>query len=156
MPYDGYRREVRYATKEIGWTLRRFFFMIIGFSILASIVGYASGWFKEAGQVAQEQFGPRGALSKYEWFRDKNESIIGVKIKTKNAKADLEAFTAAAGPRDKWTFEDKQEWARLSAVATATKNILSEMVAEYNANSKKFNYEAFRANDLPQVQKEED
>lgn len=137
--------------RYFGWAVLSF----IAIGVFA-LIGHACSWFGEGATVAREEFGPRRAIQKYEWFRDKNEAIRGVKVKVRTAQAEQSAFIASAGPRDKWTFEDKQEAARLSAVLSATRNILAEMVAEYNANAKKFNHATFLANDLPQVQTEED
>ena len=129
----------------MNWTI----WGIIPTLILLGLIGTVAGWFGEGAQVAREEFGPRAAVFKYEWFHDKHENIKSVKSKVKIAQDAVKSFTDSAGPRTSWTFEDKNEMSRLSAVLNATQNILTEMVSEYNSNSKKFNHKVFRDAQLP-------
>mgnify|MGYP007031238894 CR=1 FL=1 len=140
-----YYRDFREVRRGVHWTV----WAIIPTIILFCAIGYAYNWFGEGFQVAREEFGPRAAIFKYEWFHDKHENIKSVKQKVKIAQDAVKAFTDSAGPRSSWTFEDKNEMSRLSAVLNATQNILTEMVSEYNSNSSKFNHKVFRDAQLP-------
>ncbi len=53
-----------------------------------------------------------------------------------------------AGDRSKWTFEDKNESARLSAVYTGLKNHYEDLVTEYNARANEVDRAVFQ-DELP-------
>ena len=52
-----------------------YIFSAIAIITILSIGGFVCGWFGEAAQVAQEEFGPRELLKKYEWFKDVAASL---------------------------------------------------------------------------------
>src|SRR5690349_10283846 len=76
---ETYRREVGEVADEVPWTLKAFFWKvfvpIMIISVGIGMFGYAFGWFGEAAAVAQEEFGPRAALAKYEWFVSQANAI---------------------------------------------------------------------------------
>jgi hypothetical protein len=54
-----------------------------------------------------------------------------------------------AGDRNTWTFADKNESARLHAVAQGNENSLKTVIAEYNARGKMANRNIFENGLLP-------
>jgi hypothetical protein len=79
-----YREDYRSAERDAFWTLPRALGAILALVLGLGVVGHIAGWFGETGQVAQEQFGARAVLEKYEWFKDasaqldKKQADIGV------------------------------------------------------------------------------
>ena len=57
---NGPDQDIR-AGKNLFW---KFFFALLSLSIVLSIIGYGLGWFGEAAQVAQKEFGPQAALQR--------------------------------------------------------------------------------------------
>lgn len=86
-------------------------------------------------------------LANYEWFKDRAEGIKGMQDKIAIQKSALADFESAAGPRDKWTFEDKQTDSDLRNKVSGLENIRVTMVNEYNSRSQQLNRVACK--DLP-------
>lgn len=60
--WDDYNKAAEHGPMAI--TIKVFMAAFV-FGIFVSIIGYGLGWFGEAAQVAQEEFGPRSTLEKY-------------------------------------------------------------------------------------------
>ena len=129
----------------------KFAFALIAFSAILSVVGYALGWFSEAGQVAQEQFGPRAALEKYEWFKD-------VAAQLEKKQADIAVYEGRLNelakayqnlPRQKWPREDREQYSTWSSEVAGIKASFNTLAAEYNAGMAKFNWSFANAGELP-------
>ena len=67
--------------------------VVVGF-IGLGIFGLVLGWFGEATQVAQEEFGPRAMLQKYEWFKDVAAVLEKSKLTLRFFKTELTLFPA--------------------------------------------------------------
>ncbi|KKN15708.1 hypothetical protein LCGC14_0983470 [marine sediment metagenome] len=143
------------AAQEGPWAIIKVCFlpiialMVVGFALW--LVGGALGWFGEAAQVAREEFGPREALRKYEWFKDvsaqldKKQADIGVY----QSRQDGMGETYSALPRQDWPREDREQynvWSTEVAGVTASYNTLA---AEYNAQMAKFNWQFVNRGELP-------
>lgn len=118
---------------------------------LASVIGYSLGWFGEAAKVAQEEFGPRAMLNKYEWFKDAAAQLekkqADITVYDGRLKAMNETYKDLA--RQKWPREDREQynvWASEVAGVKASYNMLA---AEYNAQMTKFNWRFANIGDLP-------
>lgn len=98
--------------------------------------------------VVQKVYNADNALYNYHWFQEKGEAIKATKAKIKIANEAIASFELSAGARKDWTFEDKTEHARLSAVAQGLKSHLEESVAEYNARAKEVDRAIFK-DELP-------
>lgn len=97
--------------------------------------------------VVERTLDPDNVIYNYEWFKLKYEGYLATENKIENAKAALETFKADAGPRDKWSFEDKNESSRLSSVLLGLQNYIEDIKAEYNAKSRMVNRSIFKAGD---------
>lgn len=75
------------------------------------------------------------ALYNYHWFQEKSGAIIALRTQIKQADQAVINFEAVAGPHDKWTFEDKNEDARLRAVKQGQQAQYESLVNEYNARA---------------------
>ncbi|MDI6788246.1 MAG: hypothetical protein QME51_07730, partial [Planctomycetota bacterium] len=111
-------------------------------------------WLKFNKQVQMERdivsktYDADNALIQYHWFKERFESIKATESKIKIAKTTVEDFELMAGARKDWTFEDKNEAARLSAILQGLKGHYEDLVAEYNAKAKETDRAIFK-DELP-------
>ncbi len=89
------------------------------------------------------------AIYNYEWFKQQYQDIEATKVKLDNAKLSEQSFKESAGERSYWTFEDKNESARLSSVVLGIENVLAQQIADYNARSSMANRAIFQDGILP-------
>lgn len=85
----------------------------------------------------------------YEWFKRQFNDIEAFSQQLTFAKDAVENFKKDSGPREKWTFEDKQEYARLNSIVLGLQNTRQAMIADYNAKSSMVNRSIFKTGDLP-------
>lgn len=124
---------------------------IIGIFFVTLILGMIFGWFGEAAEVAQDEFGPKAMLKKYEWFIDQASSIEKMDQDIQmfeNRMSNVDSsYVAYGADKSKWaphvqvTYNRERQQARddLTAVASQRNNL----VREYNAQSEKFNWRSF-------------
>ncbi len=109
------------------------------------VLAHACSWFGEAATVAREQFGPRGGLAKYEWFKNANAQLQRKRVDLDAFKARMDAARKRAESGDRFAAEradlTESEWIGLLSSYNG-------LVAEYNAASSKFNWAPF-AGDVP-------
>jgi len=86
--------------------------------------------------IITKTYNADNALYNYHWFKQQKEDIDATSNKVTQADRAVKDFEGSAGPRDKWTFEDKTEDARLRAVAQGLRSHYEDLVAEYNARAK--------------------
>lgn len=91
------------------------------------------------------------AIYNYEWFKSQSEAIVSTKAKIGYAQDGADNFMKLSGQRDKWTFEDKTEFARLNAVKQGLQSQLQDQVAEYNARAKMANRNIFLDGKIPAI-----
>ena len=121
---------------------------MIGISILVLlalfVVSNTSKWLDGAVEVAHKEFSAEAMLKKYEWFKDASNQII------KRGK-DIQIYaekqsTMCVGQIDRLAREQCMMW---SQEVAGVKSAHNSLVAEYNAQSSKFNWSAFNADNLP-------
>lgn len=124
---------------------------ILIFSVAISVVGYGLGWFSEAAQVAQEEFGPRAALQKYEWFKDaasqldkKRADIKVYQSRIKGIKEDYADIT-----RRDWPRSDREQFNLWRTEVTGVIASYNGLAAEYNSQMVKFNWRFANRGELP-------
>ena len=111
-------------------------------------------WLKFNRQVQMERdvvtktFNADNALYNYHWFKERYEAIKATENKIKVAKEAVADFELSAGARKNWTFEDKNESARLASIAQGLKSHYEDIVAEYNARAKEVDRAIFK-DELP-------
>jgi hypothetical protein len=89
------------------------------------------------------------AIYNYEWFKQQYQNIEATKKQLVNARESRTYFEEAAGARENWTFEDKNEHARLSAVVLGIENNLETQIANYNARASMATRNIFEDSVLP-------
>ena len=127
--------------------------LVVGGGVLG-IVGFVAGWFGEAADVAREEFGPRAALEKYEWFIDTRERVRKLDVDVTNYSNQLETteknnLSDYGEDRAKWPFDVRTSFnAERDRIQTDVSAIMAQrnnLAAEYNAASDKFNWKMFKS-----------
>lgn len=119
---------------------------IIGGFIALAALGSALNlitipWLKFDSKVNMERnivtktYNADNALATYHWFKEKAGSIKTAEQNITVALTAVKSFEESAGPRKDWTFEDKGEHARLSAVYQGAVSYYNSVVNEYNAKA---------------------
>jgi hypothetical protein len=142
------------ATAEKGPThlVIRVVLALFVLAIVIGVPGYFLGWFSEAGQVAQKEFGPTAALQKYEWFINQANAIKkadqDVKMFEQRAQAVDDHYATYGKDHAKWPpdvrlqYNHEKQQAREDLVAVASNR--NTLVQEYNTQSEKFNWSPFQ------------
>ena len=148
MSWEKYEKAAEAGPRQIAMKMIMLGF---GLAIVIALIGWPLGLFSSVAQVAQEEFGPRAALEKYEWFKDaaaqleKKQADIGVyegRLKTMNE-------TYAKLERHKWPREDREQFNLWSSEIAGVRASFNSLAAEYNAQMAKFNWRFANAGDLP-------
>lgn len=131
------------------WQLFGIFLVVVA---ALSGAGYVFGWFGEAAKTAQDEFGPKAALSKYSWFVDQANAIekmdkdipmfegrvTAVKTQYQGYGSDMAKWP----PHIQAQYNQAVQQARDDLVAVASQR--NNLVRDYNAASDKFNWSAFQ------------
>lgn len=128
-----------------------FVIALIGISIIGGAVWLVTVPFRTASGVIERTADPDNVIANYEWFKRQVQDVKAIDGRVALTSLQVEAFEKSAGPRDKWTFEDKQEHARLNSIVLGLESQRTSMVAEYNARSQMANRTLFKTNDLPET-----
>lgn len=134
-------------------SILRFLFWVIGIGFLITIVvvGIRTVLLpaKTAADVIEKTLDANNVLANYEWFKTQYNDWEAIKSKVQQAENSVAIFKTDAGERSNWTFEDKQESARLQSIADGLRYQKEDIEAKYNARSKMLNRNLFKTNDLP-------
>lgn len=140
------------AEKGPLWIMLKIIVLIFVLSGVVGGLGYVFGWFGEAATMAQEEFGPKAMLQKYEWFKDaaaqlekKKADILVYEARTKSMEQ-----TYAKLSREKWPREDREQYNVWQSEVAGVKASYNQLAAEYNAQMAKFNWRFANAGTLPQ------
>ncbi len=85
----------------------------------------------------------------YHWFKLRKEVIDANYSKIAIAQKALKDFEILAGDRKDWTFEDKNEDARLRANVQGLEGSTKDLIAEYNAKSQMADVNIFKDGLIP-------
>ena len=100
-------------------------------------------------QAQDKVLNAENAIYNYEWFKRQYQEIEASKRQLTNARETHASFSASAGARSEWTFEDKTEDARLRAVVLGIENNLEAQIGEYNARASMATRNIFEGSVLP-------
>lgn len=147
MSWESYDRAAEKGPWSMIW---KWGLLIVGVIVVFGAIAYGLGWIGETGQVAQDEFGPKAALEKYEWFINQAAAIdkMDKDIKLYEARrADVETKYAKYGDPKSWAPSTQAQYNQESQ--TARDDLLSiisqrnNLVKDYNAQSGKFNWSPF-------------
>lgn len=140
--------------REDSFTMRTKVIVVISVLCLVfvSVAGYVLDWFVEAGAVQQEQFGPRAALKKYEWFKDAAAQLEKKRADITVYEGRLTAMNESYKdlPRQKWPREDREQYNVWASEIAGVKASYNELAAEYNAQMAKANWRFANVGELPE------
>lgn len=149
---QGWQDYERAADKGPLSLMLKVFFGLVIFGIVTSVVGYSLGWFGEAATVAQEEFGPKAMLTKYEWFKDASAQLdkkqADIKVYESRLRSVEEGYPPGAS-RSSWNREDREQHNVWASEVAGVKASYNSLAAEYNAQMAKFNWRFANAGDLP-------
>lgn len=127
-------------------------FLVVPMAIILSTIGYVLGWFGEAATVVQDEFGPKAALQKYEWFIEQANRIEkmdkDIVMFEGRVQGVDEQYKTYGEDRSKWPphiqvqFNRERQQSREDLLAVASQR--NNLVREYNAASEKFNWKLFQ------------
>lgn len=131
-------------------------FLVFLLSCVIGGLGYVAGWFGETAQVAQEEFGPRALLKKYEHFKDMSAQL-DAKLATIDSyqkglddeKAQMVDRDGKAIPIVEWPRDQRESFNQRATEIRGLKASFNNLAAEYNADMAKFNYRFTNVGDLP-------
>lgn len=128
------------ALTAIGWGVRS---LMLAPRAINHTLGTAEG-------VIDKTLTADNAIYNYEWFKQQYEDIQAGQKKLDNAETNHVAYRASLPEdREDWTFEDKQEDARLNTIVLGLENNLEDMIADYNARAKQANRNIFEDGIIP-------
>lgn len=134
--------------------MRAFGYIVLFGFIVFGIWGActALGLFGEAAAVAREEFGPREALRKYEWFKDAAASLDKKLADLTVYESRMSSLASAydGQPRSAWAREDREQHSIWSSECAGVAASYNGLAAEYNAQMAKFNWRFAEAGRLPQ------
>jgi len=140
----------------IGKTLK--YILLLGLGLV--LIGIPMGWFGQAAEVAKDEFGPKAALEKYEWFIDQAKNIEKMSqdvVLFEERASQVETKFSSYGKKTEWTLDVRmlynEEIKQAQNDVLAVKSQRNGLVREYNAASSKFNWSAFQTE--PDKPKEE-
>ena len=120
--------------------------------VILMVVGRGLSCVGEGMQVAQEEFGPRALLKKYELFKDMSASLDKL-------KADIGVYETRVAamekdyegtPRKDWDRTDMEQMSLWRQEVAGVKAQFNGVAAEYNAAMSKFNYAFCNVGSLPE------
>lgn len=136
-----------------------FLLAIIGFALLGALgmglrilffpASVATNMIDTAYDANKKIINADNAIYNYEWFKQKYQDIEATKRQYKLAKANHDAFRTELGARADWTFEDKNEDARLNAVVLGLQTNLESQIGDYNARASMATRNIFEDTVLP-------
>lgn len=107
---------------------------------------WIGGCFREAADVAREQFGPRALLEKYELFKSRAAALDS---KLASIEVQESVCKSMEANRDKWDRTDKETYYQRQAELAGMKTSYNQLAATYNADMAKENYRFANAGELP-------
>jgi len=126
--------------KLIKWGVIFIFIMAI-----FSAVSFTLSIFGEAAQVAKSEFGAKASLKKYEWFKDASQQLIKLNKDINIYQDKVDTLCRSSG-LDRVSREQCMVWSQELAGIKSARN---DLVAEYNAQSNKFNWSVYNVDNLP-------
>ena len=104
-----------------------------------------------AEQIVDKTLTGDNAIYNYEWFKQTWEDLKAISRKGEIAAAAVATFESSAGARTTWTFEDKGEHARLSAIVQGLRSQFEDVQAQYDARAKMANRSIFKDGIIPEA-----
>jgi hypothetical protein len=135
--------------KIVGIVLGVSLIMILGKVVLYPLF-FAEKAIDTGYEVTDKVLEADNVIYNYEWFKNQYEDIQALEKKIRNTEVEIDTFNESLPTdRSEWTFEDKEESARLNSIKLGLMNQLEDAVAEYNARSKTATRSIFKDGVIP-------
>jgi hypothetical protein len=136
------------------WFMVVMIVMVIGFvGFIGKVILFpahvANTTVDTAYKITDKTLDADNVINNYEWFKQQYEDYQAIQTKIGQAEVAANSFKESAGDRSNWTFEDKNEYSRLTSIVDGLKYQAEDIKAEYNAKSKMLNRNIFKTKDLP-------
>lgn len=146
MSWDSWEKTSERGPGRLLWRIGLF----VGICVVClTVVGFCANPFKQVGRIVAKTIDADNVLYNYEWFKQRHQDLQALDAKVASAHATVTAFKEEAGPRSEWKREDREESARLGAVALGLRQQRNDMAAEYNARANMANRAIFKSGELP-------
>jgi hypothetical protein len=133
--------------------IKKGIFWVLGLSLLLGAIMWTIDLvttpLQTAKDVVKKTLNADNVIQNYEWYKLQYNDYIAIGTKIADADTAVKHFTRDAGSRKDWTFEDKNEYSRLTSIADGLRYQRADIVAKYNARSKMLNRDLFKTSDLP-------
>ena len=125
--------------------------LLVPMIIVLMLVSGGLGFLGNAQKTAAKEFSPEAMLKKYEWFKDASNQIEKKENDIKMYQNNLVVMkTGYEGEKRKdWDRTDKEQFNQWNTELAGVKASYNGLVAEYNAQSSKFNWGAFNTENIP-------
>jgi hypothetical protein len=132
-------------------TFFKLFFALVIFIVFVGIFMTIS----EGIKVGKDEFGPKIALVKYEWFKDASFQLDAKiqNLKTYKQRIDNMEESYSLISRNKWNRTDSDTYNQWITEYSGISANYNNLVAEYNSNSNKFNWKIFETENNEKLQK---
>lgn len=114
-------------------------FLLIGIGIITLPINKVESQLEFNQDAIKKTYSIEYCLANYEWFKDTYQDIQQSDGQIKNKQDQLDNFEKSAGARSNWTFEDKQQYNRLTNEVTGIKNYRLDLIGQYNSKSEQLN-----------------
>lgn len=124
---------------------------LICFLAVGCIIWNIVGWGADvATGVVQRQVNPDAIVQNYEYFTNQYHDIQATDGQIEAAKFAINDWYDTNGKDpNKWTFQDREELARLKTNMTGLVQARKDMAAQYNAKSREISRNLWKSKELP-------
>jgi hypothetical protein len=144
------RDDIRSALDDTQFALwRAFFRIVIPVLIVSGLFGLAHWVFSVPAGVVQRVVNPDAIVLHYEYYESQFQDIQAADAQIKTAVLAVARFKEEAGPRAQWTFDMREELARLNDNLDGLRFYRSKLIADYNAKSRMVTRTLWKRSDLP-------
>lgn len=118
---------------------------------IIAVISYGFGWIGQGANVVKDEFGPKAALKKYEWFVDQANRIKkmdqDITIFSQRQASIEKKYESYGKDKLKWSPDIRIQYNREIQQSTDDRTAIvsqrNTLVQEYNAASEKFNWAPF-------------
>jgi len=142
MSWESVEKKIEEGPRGLAWMV------FLGIMLAGLIIGGSYFIFKPA-VIIGKVTNPDKVIQGYEYFYNQSQAYNAIKAKIVTANKSVTNFKEDAGPRDKWTFEDKTELSRLRSIADGLAYQCNDIVADYNAKAQQVTRSIFKTNSTP-------
>lgn len=146
--------------RPMNFAIKAILFIAVLVGVIA-VISYAFGWIGQGAQVVKDEFGPKAALKKYEWFIDQANRIKkmdqDVQVFQQREAAIEKKYESYGKDKAKWSPDIRIQYNREIQQSTDDRTAIvsqrNNLAQEYNAASEKFNWAPFNTRDDKPVER---